>query len=180
MLPAFKNTFVATVAALSIALTAPAHAGDKGTRKFVAGLATGALVGVLINEANQNQRRNQPNYTYVDPPYQPYYQPRYYNEYQPSYQPSYQPHYEYRPEYRPRAASVRSTAAASAYQSYSRSERRQIQKRLAAFGYYNGSIDGAFGPGTFRAVQAYARDEGLSDELASRNGAYSVFDSLIY
>lgn len=180
MLPAFKNTVIATVAALSLAITAPAHAGDKGTRKFVAGLATGALVGVLINEANKNQRRNQPNYTYVDPPYQPSYQPSYQPRHYNQYQPSYQPQYEYRPEYRPRAASVRSTSAASAYQSYTRSERRQIQKRLAAFGYYNGSIDGAFGPGTYRAVAAYARDEGLSDELASRNGAYSVFDSLIY
>ena len=39
-------------------------------------------------------------------------------------------------------------------------ERKAIQRNLRAWGYYRGGIDGAFGPGTYNAVTAYARDEG--------------------
>ena len=72
------------------------------------------------------------------------------------------------------------TAAAVAFNSYSRSERVAIQRQLSRQGYYYSSIDGSFGPGTYKAVAAYARDNGQGSQLASRNGAYAVYDGLIY
>ena len=35
--------------------------------------------------------------------------------------------------------------------------RDQVQRRLAAYGAYNGNIDGIFGPATARAVQFFHR-----------------------
>ena len=70
------------------------------------------------------------------------------------------------------------TAAAQAFNSYSSSERRLIQRRLSSYGYYRGGIDGSFGPGTYSAVVAYAQDEGES--LRSTASAFGVYDSLIY
>ena len=37
----------------------------------------------------------------------------------------------------------------------------QVQSRLARAGYYHGAIDGAMGPRTHYAIQAYERDHGL-------------------
>ena|SRR5438128_12648860 len=37
----------------------------------------------------------------------------------------------------------------------------QVQSRLARAGYYHGPIDGAMGPRTHYAIQAYERDHGL-------------------
>ena len=59
-------------------------------------------------------------------------------------------------------------------------QRRAIQSRLRAFGYYNGRLDGAFGPGTYRAVVAYARDSGGERQLQTQAGAFGIYDSLIY
>ncbi len=47
-------------------------------------------------------------------------------------------------------------------------------------GYYYGGIDGAFGPGTYNAVTAYARAAGASGSLGSTGGAYALYDGLIY
>jgi Putative peptidoglycan binding domain len=76
--------------------------------------------------------------------------------------------------------SIYATPAARAFQSYSLSERKAIQRNLRAWGYYRGGIDGSFGPGTYNAVVAYARDEGASSNLGSTAGAYAVYDGLIF
>jgi hypothetical protein len=57
---------------------------------------------------------------------------------------------------------------------------KAIQRNLRAWGYYRGGIDGAFGPGTYNAVAAYARDEGASASLKSTSGAYGVYDGLLF
>lgn len=74
--------------------------------------------------------------------------------------------------------SIYATPAARAFQSYSLSERKAIQRNLRAWGYYRGGIDGAFGPGTYNAITAYARDEGIA--LTSTAQAYGVYDGLIF
>lgn len=78
----------------------------------------------------------------------------------------------------PAHSSIYSTPAARAFQSYSLSERKAIQRNLRAWGYYRGGIDGSFGPGTYNAVVAYARDEGAS--LRNTASAYGVYDGMIY
>ena len=156
MLPAFKRTAIATLTALAIAATpvAPAYAWGENEQNFVKGVAATLLVQGLIREAKRGQR-NQPVY-YADPQPQPVYQA-------------------------PRAqTSIYRTAAAQAFNSYSKSERRMIQKRLSAYGYYRGGIDGSFGPGTYSAVAAYADDQGQGRNLRTSAGAYGVYDGLIY
>jgi hypothetical protein len=165
MLPAtalttMKRSAIAALAALSIVAipASPAHAWGEKEQNFVAGVATAVIVGQIIKNNKRNTRAPAPMY-YADPQPQPVYRA---------------------PTYHQPAASIYNTAAARAFQSYSSGERRLIQKRLAAYGYYSGGIDGSFGPGTYRAVVAFARDEGAIRNLESTGGAYTLFDGLIY
>jgi hypothetical protein len=162
MLPAVKKATVAAVTALAIALTpaAPAFAWGKKEQGFVAGLAAALAVTAIVRD--QQRRRALP----------PVYR-------QPVYQPAYQPTYQ-QPTYHPQTTSIYRTPAARAFQSYSSTERRLIQRNLANNGYYRGGIDGSFGPGTYSAIAAYARDTGNSDRLASTSGAFAVYDGLIF
>lgn len=184
MLPAFttkaisfKHAVVAAITALSIALpAAPALAWGQREQDTLKG-AVGALV---IENVIRNSRNNQPRYYqqhHQQPQYRgPVYQPPRYVE------PRYQPHHAPRRHYEaPRqTVSIYSTAAARAFNSYSSSERRLIQRRLSAYGYYRGGIDGAFGPGTYSAISAYANANGQGRALASTNTAFAVYDGLIY
>ena len=77
-------------------------------------------------------------------------------------------------------SSIYTSNAAQAFNSYSRQERKAIQRSLRAQGYYRGGVDGAFGPGTYNAVVAYARDAGAAGHLRSAGGAYAIYDGLIY
>lgn len=166
MLPAVSNikrNTVAVLTALAIALPAvPALAWGQREQDVLKGAAGVILLQGIIRETKPNTRHYQPRY-------EPRYEPRY-QEYQPRYEPRYEP----------QRVSVYSTAAARAFNSYSSSERRLIQRRLSAYGYYRGGIDGSFGPGTYNAVVAYADAQGQSRQLASTNSAYGVYDGLIY
>lgn len=93
---------------------------------------------------------------------------------------SQQPQYVEPAQPKPQQVTVRSNTVGQVFNSYSRSERRAIQKSLARFGLYNGGIDGAFGRGTMNAIVEYARQEGLGGHLKSVDGTYGVLDSLIY
>lgn len=183
MFKSVKTAAVATVTALSIALTAaaPAQALGKNERNFLKGVAAAVIVGALINDANARAPQPQPQ-----PVYRPHPQP------QPGYRPHPQPQpdYGYRPRHDDRhhtsgrvigsSNSVHATIAAQSFNSYSAAQRRAIQSRLRAFGYYNGGLDASFGPGTYRAVVAYARDTGGERQLQSRAGSFGVYDSLLY
>ena len=161
MLPAVKTNMkrAALVALMALSITAlpaaPARAWGPNEQNFLKGVAATIAVQALIREAKKHPR--QP--VYQQPAYQPVYA-------DPVYQPA------------PVHSSIYRTPAARAFQSYSAQERRLIQRRLSAYGYYRGGIDGAFGPGTYNAVAAYARDEGQS--LKSNSAAYGVYDGLLY
>jgi Putative peptidoglycan binding domain len=177
MLPTVKNTAISAVTALSLALglAAPAKAWDQREQDVLKGVVGTVVLGTVLRDYGILPPRNRPVYqqqpVYQPPVYQPpravYTQPRYYEE------PVYQPRQTY-------STSVYRTAAAQAFNSYSLSERRAIQRRLAAQGYYYGGIDGSFGPGTYNAVAAYAADLGQSQRLASRDGAFGLYDGLIF
>lgn len=165
MLPAFKTTALAALTAFAIAATpaAPAYAWGDNEQNFVKGIAATLLVQGLIREAKRGER-NRP--VYQQPVYQePVYQEPTYHQPRPHTQPQYQ-------------SSIYRTPAAQAFNSYSRAERRLIQKRLSAYGYYRGGFDGAFGPGTYSAVVDYADDQDQS--VRSTGGAFGVYDSLMY
>lgn len=180
MLPTVKNTVITGLTALSLALGAalPAKAWDQREQDVLKG-----VVGTIVAQSVLQQygilqpRQPRPQPVYREPVYQ---QPRViYRDPEPVYrQPRYvEPVYAPRPTY---ATSVYRTAAAQAFNSYSLTERRAIQRRLAAQGYYYGGIDGAFGPGTYSAVASYASDMGVSQRLASREGAFGIYDGLIF
>lgn len=177
-----KHTATAAISALIIAATAaaPVSAGER-ERDFLKGaLATVAVGTIILGMTNQGQAR-QPA-----PVYRPAPQPVYRPAPQPVYQPA--PVYHYvpapapAPVYAPAPqyhSSVYQTAAARAFNSYSLTERRAIQRRLAAAGYYFGGIDGAFGPGTYNAITAYAADQRAGAKLSTTAGAFAVYDGLI-
>lgn len=148
-----KRTIVAGLTAASLAAlpAVPALAlGDK-EKGFVVGVATAVIIDQLLRQ-DRRARTVQPApvYNFVEPT---------------------------RPAVTP---SIYRTPAARAFQSYSSAERKSIQRQLRAWGYYRGGIDGAFGPGTYNAVVAYAKDEGLSTRLSDTNSAFGVYDSLLY
>jgi hypothetical protein len=164
MLPKLHTAVVTTVTALSIALGAAAPAAAWGQREqdTLKG-AVGALVlKAIIDDARRDrapiyQELPAPVYRVVPD------EPRYYHGYD-----------------RPQTQSIYRTPLAQAFNSYSRAERRLIQRRLAQWGYYRGGMDGSFGPGTYSAVVAYARDEGQARNLGTTAGAFGVYDGLIY
>lgn len=171
MLPTvFARNATAATAALALVLTlaAPAHATGKKDRAFLTGVAATLLVGAMIRGATKPSRAAPaPQQQYFAPAPQPqYYAPA---PHQPVYAPA------------PGAivTGVHGTPAAQVFGEFSPSAKRVIQQRLAAQGYYRGPIDGVWGPGTARAVAAYARDARLDDGLATRNGAVRIYSALI-
>ncbi|MGQ0611382.1 MAG: peptidoglycan-binding domain-containing protein [Paracoccaceae bacterium] len=84
------------------------------------------------------------------------------------------------PVYAPAGGSITATPAAAEFAAYSDSTQRRIQSTLSAFGYYHGPIDGTFGPQTYKAVLAYARARGNTDLLATRAGARTLYEQLLY
>jgi hypothetical protein len=174
-----KQAVVAAVSALAIAVpAAPALAWGQRERDTLTGVAGALLIeNVIRNSRHTQAQAAQPQYV---PQPQP--QPRYVKpHYQPRYvEPQYQPrrrHYEQRVVVAP---SIYATPAADAFKSYSWAERRMIQRRLAVFGYYDGGVDGSFGPGTYSAITAYANAQGQGRALRATNTAYAVYDGLIY
>jgi hypothetical protein len=145
-----KNTLIAGLAAASIAAVpaAPALAWGDKEQGFVAGVATAVIIDELLKQNRKARRATAP--VYVQPA----------------------------PVYVPAQTSIYATPAGRAFQSYSLSERKAIQRNLRAWGYYRGGIDGAFGPGTYNAVTAYARDEGLALNTTAK--AFGLYDGMIY
>jgi Putative peptidoglycan binding domain len=154
-----KTALIAAITAASIATlpAAPALAWSDKEQGFVAGVATAVIVDELLKnnrKARAYDRGQTAAPVYVEPR-TVYVEPRH-------------------------TTSIYSTPAARAFQSYSLSERKAIQRNLRAWGYYRGGIDGSFGPGTYNAVVAYARDEGATGNLRSTSGAYGIYDGMIY
>lgn len=148
----------ATAAAVAAVPASPALALSEKDKAFLGGVAT----AVIVEELLKNRRARLYGQPYV--PAREYVAPPTYRE----------------PVYREptRTTSLYATPAAKAFQSYSLSERKAIQRNLRAWGYYHGGIDGAFGPGTYSAITAYARDEGMS--LSTSAKAYGVYDGLLF
>ncbi|MDZ4135179.1 MAG: peptidoglycan-binding protein [Paracoccaceae bacterium] len=196
MLPNVRNTAIATITALALAASAaaPAHAFSKGNRNLVQGLAAVAIIGTIIHQSNKrNSQTTRSQSQYYAPQPQPQYyapQPRY-QEPQTRYQAPQSRYQEPQTRYQAPQSQGRiipnpttgstlyQTPAAQAFNAYNRTERRLIQQRLAAYGYYGGAIDGSFGPGTYRAISAYAQRGGAADRLGTQSGAYAIYDALI-
>jgi Putative peptidoglycan binding domain len=149
-----KRKLIAALTAASIATipAAPALAWGDKEQGFLAGVAT----AVIVDELLKNNRKA-----------------RLYDRGQTAGTVAVEP----RPV---RTTSIYATPAGRAFQSYSLAERKAIQRNLRSWGYYRGGIDGSFGPGTYNAIVAFARDEGSSASLKTTSGAYGVYDGLIF
>jgi peptidoglycan hydrolase-like protein with peptidoglycan-binding domain len=163
--PIFK-TALAAATALSIGLTAaPALAWGDREQGIVTGIA-GTLLYQHVQREGRDHRQP-PRYQDDDGYYE---RPAY------GYRPAPPP----REYYQPQRVSVYQTTLGQAFKSYSSSERRDIQRELRSLGYYDGRVDGSFGPGTYEAVNAYARRSGQPGATRSMAAAYGVYDSLLY
>ena len=153
-----KRSVISATVALAMLGTsvAPALAWGQREQDFTKGALSVLLLGAIVNDARQHRAYEQRPPVYYAP--QPVY-----------HAPVYQP-----------VQSYYATPAAQAFQSYTPTERRRIQAALADAGYYFGYVDGSFGPGTYRAITAYARDVGRLAMLETRGGAYGLLDGLIY
>ncbi len=187
MLPNVKTFAITAVTALSLALATatPSHALGKNERKFLQGVAAAVVVGAIVNDVKKKNRRQAQTYyapqqQYYVAPKPQYYAPqkRYVAPTRSYYQEPTRRVYRQAPTYY--QSSVYNTPAAVAFNAYGRSERLAIQRNLAAQGLYRSGIDGSFGPGTYAAIEAYARAIGASRQLSSRDGAFGVYDALIY
>jgi hypothetical protein len=175
MLPLVSNLktklIAGTVAfALMATSVSPAMAYGKDEQNMVKGALAVLLLGAIMRDADHHARVNQQREQQ-----QPVYQPR--HDRDPV------DYYTYRDrgsDYQPPVQSYYNTPAAMAFNAYSGDERRRIQGTLANYGYYNGPVDGSFGPGTYRALTAYASQTGKMAMLETRGGAFGVMDGLLY
>lgn len=170
-----RKTAIAALAALSLvpAAAAPANALGKKDKAFIAGAATAVVAGAVINNMRTNGTWP---FAASQPRYAAPVQPQYYVQPRTTYANTTPQRVTYQPRYV--APSVHSTPAAQAFSEFSPQQRREVQISLARYGYYSGAIDGAWGPGTSGALEAYARDAGRAGQLRSVAGAYGVMDGL--
>lgn len=164
MLPSFKTLAISAITSASLALSAaaPAYAWGEREQDFLRGVAATVVIGsILKNSAN-------PRPAPVPTP-APVYEPRHGHGWGGHHGGG----------YHAPAVSAYDTVSAT-FRSYSRAERRAIQSTLRAYGYYRGGVDGSFGPATYRAIVAFARDTGGERQLRSQAGAYSVLDEILY
>lgn len=154
------RTMTAAVTALALAAgsAVPAHAWGKNEQNFLKGVLAAAAVGAIIQH-NRNKAQAAPAPQYFAPA------PQYYGNQNP------RPHRS--------APAPAFTPVAAAFNEYSPASRRAIQQRLRAYGYYRGAIDGAFGPGTRNAIEAYARDTGNTGATQSRDGTVRLLNGLL-
>lgn len=145
-----RTTLIAglTAAAIAAVPATPALAWGEKEQGFVAGVATAVIVDELLKQGRKAREARRA------------------------------PEVVYVERPVRTATSIYATPAGRAFQSYSLSERKAIQRNLRAWGYYRGGIDGKFGPGTYNAITAYARDEGAA--LNTTASAYGIYDGLLY
>lgn len=175
--PAFKTGLLGALAlAIGLGSAAPVQALGKNEQKFLQGVAAAMIADRILDDVRRQQPRRQQQPVYAPPP--PVYMPPVYAPPAAYVQPQYRPH---RPKPQPvYRTSIYATPVAQAFNAYGPSDRRRIQQRLAAQGYYRSSIDGSFGPGTYNAIVGYANDSGQSRRLGSTAGVFGLFDGLVY
>jgi hypothetical protein len=177
MLPALTTTRKLATATITAALitalaTPPALAWGDKEQNFVAGAASTLLLeGIFFPGMFQPNKGHGRAYA----PYPPV---TYYPA--PAPAPVYVPVRPAPVYYTPAPVSIYSTPAGVAFNSYGQNEQIRIQSALAAGGYYHGTIDGAFGPGTYSAVTAYAAATGKTGLLSTQAGAFSIYNDLLF
>ena len=189
-----KSRLIAFATASAIALssfTAPAFALGKTEKGIIAGIAAAVIIDQLIsnNKANAAPQVQQPVHNVNGPHWNngrgpkhdkpghnhDRYDDRYdnrYNDRRPAPPPAYQPP-------RVQQPSVHTTPLGIAFKNYSANDRKTIQRRLRSAGFYNGAIDGTFGPASYNALLTYARVRGHDGNLNTTGGAYNYLNRIL-
>jgi len=183
--PRLTRAALAGAAALALiaASAAPVQAFGRNERNFLQGMAAAAIIGTIYNDMRSHARPAPRQYYAPAPVYSPppvYVRPPVYAPAPVYTPPAYVPPVQYRPAPPVYQPSLYSTPLAAAFNSYRYSDRVRIQQRLASQGYYRSNVDGAFGPGTYTAIAAWAQDNGQGRALGTSAGAYGLLDSLVY
>ncbi|MDO9525848.1 MAG: peptidoglycan-binding protein [Gemmobacter sp.] len=191
MLPHVSRIAIAAVTAVALAAPVPALAWGKKEQNFLAGIAAAVAVGALIKQSNKSRANPAPVYynpapVYSDPAPARTGRGHGYTEQKPTryghgsqYADPTPTRPTYGQGYTDPTPSYSGTITGSAFREFSTNGRRAIQTRLAEAGYYRGPIDGLWGTGTSAAVQAYARDTGVSANIQTRDGTVQLFNSMI-
>ena len=53
-------------------------------------------------------------------------------------------------------------------------EVKEVQRRLKQWGYYNGAVDGVYGPATVKAVKAFQKKNGLTVDGIAGKSTYAA------
>ncbi|WP_022702591.1 peptidoglycan-binding domain-containing protein [Pseudorhodobacter ferrugineus] len=180
MLLTSKTIAFATALSLTLGAAVPAHAWGRNEQNFLKGVAAALIVGAIVHEGQKTRNAPQtaPKQTYRQPVYQEP-APRQTRQHQPRYQEPKVKTGRVIGQTSPYGSGVNDTTAARVFNRYSYAERIAIQRQLARFGYYSGTLDGSFGPRTHQAVYEFARKAGKQQALASSSGAYRVYDALL-
>jgi hypothetical protein len=189
-------TIAALTASTLVGTTATPALAGKGERAFLAGVLATVAVGALITANGQPGARSVGNYVddRADDRYAPVtrrvgdtwrddrrtqdryrqaapaesYRTRHPNSYSTSYSAPAYP-----------APTYRQPTAQAAFADLSYQDRRMVQQRLALLGYYGYGIDGLWGPGTDRALRAFARDHDVAQALDDPRDARRVYQALL-
>ena len=152
MFASTKRNLIAGVTAVAVLASgaSPALAWGKNEQQFLTGALSVLAVQALLREANHRAKVTR------------------------------QPVYQEPVRYEPAPVSIYSSPVGLAFNGYTDNEQRRIQSTLSAYGYYQGTIDGSFGPGTYHAVSLYANRTGKAAMLSTRAGAYGLLDDLLF
>ena len=167
MIDKFKTLVLAvtTAAMMSPMSVGVAHAGGKDVAKVVAGL-------VILSAVANNMKNNRSNDDYHQSTRGNIYGNEIYRRGADAPRNFPIPHNQ-------RDMNINRVPAAGAFNGFNGQTRYAIQRQLAYYGYYNADIDGAWGPSTWYAVQAYSNAAGIDRGLSSREGSYRIFQHLM-
>lgn len=176
---AIRTFVLATTAAATLlaATVAPAAAGSS-ERAFIKGVAAALIVSEIVRQSRrQPVQRSVPAWSGYDTvPATRTYAPAPVVRYVPDVRYVQQP----APRVVYRDPAIYATPLAWGFADLAPDLRRTVQNRLLRMGYYNGRVDGLWGPQTNLAVRAYARDSGALAALDDSEDAFRLYNTLLY
>ncbi len=200
MLLKSKSIAAATALSLTLGAALPAHAWGRSEQNALKAIAAALVVGAIVHQSQKKKAAPKPQPVYRQPVakapvvQKPAHQKPVYHESrnrdrydedlrnQPPAKTYQQPQVKTGRVIGQTSAygsGIHNTTAAQVFNNYAPYQRIAIQRRLSEFGYYNGTLDGAFGPRTHQALYEFARTAGKQDALGDAKGASQVYNALL-
>lgn len=197
-----KSKSIAAATALSLILGAalPAHAWGRSEQNALKAIAAALVVGAIVHQSQKKKAEPAPQPVYRQPvvkapvvqkpevPKPVYQESRNQTRYNHDLRNQAPAKTYQQPQVKTGrvigqtsayGSGIQNTTAAQVFNNYAPYQRVAIQRRLSEFGYYNGTLDGAFGPRTHQALYEFARTAGKQDALGNAKGASQVYNALL-